>query len=270
MPAPTNLDALTAIDIPAFPATIVQDVTDGLGTTYTVWYKFTAPAAAKVMSIFAFGGATGVGYQPVIAGFLGPASAPVQITTIAAENRPIFTQVEGGVEYFFRFTKNANVTPSELTLKVAVFNSSPIPVGAIAISADQSVTGGNDFPLCIVSAVNGDNYNVLDYILDYPAGEEGDVLPTGEILVWASFISPYNFQLYSSAVEYVQDVSGFTGTGQGKLRTCNAGNCWYAGFVGDGITAARVKRIDSTGVAGVTTFTLTTGGISALAANIFI
>lgn len=47
MPAPPNTTALTAIDLGAFPASLTQDVHDA-GTTYTVWYRFTAPADGVV------------------------------------------------------------------------------------------------------------------------------------------------------------------------------------------------------------------------------
>src|SRR5712691_11241388 len=55
MPAPTNIDAASATNMGTLPATITQDVNFG-GTTYDVWYKYTAAANDDVISIFAFGG----------------------------------------------------------------------------------------------------------------------------------------------------------------------------------------------------------------------
>src|SRR5262245_58692510 len=104
MPAPTNTSATTATDLGTLPASVSQNVHDS-GTTYEVWFKFTAPADAVVIGAFAFGDL--VTYKPTIRPYNGPAGAPTQILSIAAENKPIQFPVSAGTEYFLKVTPNA-------------------------------------------------------------------------------------------------------------------------------------------------------------------
>jgi hypothetical protein len=54
MSVPGNIDPAHAIELGPLPHTLTQDVNDD-GTTYTVWYKYTAVAGDNVIGIFAFG-----------------------------------------------------------------------------------------------------------------------------------------------------------------------------------------------------------------------
>src|SRR5690349_12413845 len=109
MPAPTNISALTAIDVGAFPFTYTQRVDDA-GLTYTVWVKFTPPVGAVVVSIYGFGDLTT--YIPTLETFNGPASAPTAIG-INGINSPVQMLVTPGVEYFLQIVTNGgNPTPA--------------------------------------------------------------------------------------------------------------------------------------------------------------
>src|SRR6266699_906565 len=97
MPAPTNISALTATPLVTLPATATQTV-DFAGTTYTVWYSFIAPADCVVIGAFAFGDLTV--YKPTIFPYSGPASAPVSVLGIAAQNFPIQFPVTAEQTYY--------------------------------------------------------------------------------------------------------------------------------------------------------------------------
>lgn len=133
MAAPTNTAATTATDLGTLPATVTQDVHDA-GTTYTVWYKFTAPADSVVIGAWGFGDL--VTYKPTLRPYTGPAGAPVQILSISSENKPIQFPVTAGVEYFLEFTTNAgNPSPASLAVSVlAAPNDAPQPGDFLAIA----------------------------------------------------------------------------------------------------------------------------------------
>lgn len=170
MPPPPNQTALTAINLGAFPASTTQDVHDA-GTTYDVWFKFTASQTGLV-GLWARDNALLFNYDPQISIWLGPASAPVSylgINTSGQLGVPVQFEVQSGVEYFILCeTNNPTVSPAVLAIDAEFFAPQGTPEGTILVS---DVTG--DRPLIFLSGTV--DYEVLDFLNDYSDGEGGDI-----------------------------------------------------------------------------------------------
>ena len=261
MPAPTNISFATATDLGTLPADVIQDVHDA-GTTYTVFYKFTAPAGILVVGAFGFGDLTT--YRPTVAVF---DQAQLAYLGIAVQNKPVQFYVTPGQIYYLRFTTNAgNPTPAILTLNVQVAPQLTVPVGTIFVpddaNADGTVAGG--FPAALVSHLN--NYTTINFVNPFPSGEAGDVLAsTGRILVSDEFVD-FNFKLYDNQINFLANVASL-GNGSPRIRACQGASIFYAGSVGGGGQNARVRTISNAGVLGGTTYDLGVAGLTALAAK---
>lgn len=175
MPAPTNVSALTATDLGTLPASVSQNVHDS-GTTYTVWYSYTAVLNDVVIGLWGFGDLTT--YRPTVTVWTGPASAPVAyLPLIASQNKPIQVPVVVGTTYYFKFTTNAgNPTPAVLLIEAETHVTQTVPSGSILVNDDT-----NGFPVALLSATA--NNTVLAFRQPFPAGEEGDVLSTGAMCI---------------------------------------------------------------------------------------
>jgi len=262
MPAPTNIDFLSATDIgTTLPYNNTQDVRDS-GTNYTVYYKYTVQPGDIEIGVFGFG-AVAPGYQPICNVYLGPAGAPTPYTTLAnitGTNVPIQIPVAQivGQDLFFEFVSltGNGPTPAVLTLLIQAKNSVTWAVGDIFIS-DDTVS----LPAAILDGTTG---AIKRFIDPFPAGEAGDILPDGTIL--HEDLENGEFDLYDSTITKITDVA-FTGVGSPVLRACIGGDCFYAGYGGSGGTHALVKRISKTGVIGSTIGPFATAGLTAIAAK---
>lgn len=176
MPAPTNISALTAIDLGStYPATASQQVDDA-GTTYTVWYS-TTPDDSGVLGVFGFGDL--VVYRPDTAVFIGPAAAPVPyLITNSGDNKCCYFPVTGGTTYYLRFqTNSGNPSPAMLEVSVDQHVSTAAPAGSIAVNDDAN---GSTFPLALLDATSSD-VSVLRYVLNMANGEGVGTLDSGHI-----------------------------------------------------------------------------------------
>src|SRR5262245_20956150 len=147
MPAPSNTSFTNATDLGTLPASVSQNVHDS-GTTYTVYYKLTAPTGAKVVSVFGFGDLTT--YKPSTSVYHGALPTPPSWLNIAGgQNVPIQFPVDEGEVYYLKFTKNGtNPNPAQLTITAQVApDASSFPDGAIVVNDD---TVG--LPLAVLSA----------------------------------------------------------------------------------------------------------------------
>ncbi len=180
MAVPTNTDYTTAIEILSLPYSITQRVDDA-GVTYNVWYKYTA-VNENCIGGWGFGGAAGSGYRPrcdvytLVAGTptLYPQPDPVN----APVNVPFQMGVTLGETYYFKFTKNGNFTPSNLTLNFQTAPDGTITAGSILVNDDS-----DKFPLAIISSADGDDDNVIKY-LPFVAGEFGDVIASENVYLF--------------------------------------------------------------------------------------
>lgn len=252
MPAPTNINAGTAVDIVTVPDVITQDVNDA-GINYTVWYKYTAAVSDVAISLWGYGG--GTSYQPILYVY-----SDAGITTIisGAQDVPVQIAVIPANTYYFQFVKNNNSSPAILTITISSFTATTAPIGSLFVNDDT--TG---FPLVILSSANGD---VLQIVSPFPSGEGGDSLFTGFILVNDSFQTE-ELVLYDGQLVVIAELA-YPHEGSGpKIRACHAGNKFYVGNPSTGGGSSTATTVLTNGTFGSTTWTLGAAGLRALAAN---
>lgn len=249
MSAPTNTAATTATDIGTnLPYTTTQTVDDA-GTTYTVWYRYTAQIDDVAIGVFGFGDLTT--YQPVVSVWTGPASAPVAYHGIAGDNVPVQIGVTPGETYYFKFTTNAgNPTPAVLHVSILGAPNETVPAGSILVNDDT------DGLPCVILSGTDDN-TTLRFLFPFPAGEQGDILPNGNFLVEDKFANTLHFYDGSDFSE----LTSLSWTTPAFIRTSNAGNRFYISKTG-GV----VSTVTSAGAFGATTWTVATS-VQALCAN---
>ncbi len=262
MPPPTNIDGLTAIDLGSLPASVTQDVRDS-GTNYTVWYKYTTSATEVTIGVFGFG-ALSPGYRPTIHVFDGPAAAPTVYphdgSQIVATNVPVQIPVTPLTTYFFEFVSSTGNTPTTaiLTLTAYTAPTTSFSLGDIFINDDT-----RHLPAIIL---NGSTGAPKKFINPFPAGEGGDVLTSGVILVDDN--SAANLQLYNADLTLNTTITTFVWVGTDcRIRTCNGANKFYVGSEGAGATHALANTISSTGVLGSTIGPFAAAGLTAIAAK---
>jgi len=186
MPIPTNITSTTAVELGPFPNTITQRVDSG-GTTYNVWYKYTATFTG-IVSVFAFGDLTV--YKPGI-GILSPDAVTVYAPlvgfiignyTTTTGNAPVQFPVTIGTVYYIQVLTNfGNPTPANLTIK-GVAAPAPVdaPIGSLFINSDFAY-GNNAAPATLLSSVSG---AVSRFLPSFATGEAGNVLTNGVMLFY--------------------------------------------------------------------------------------
>ncbi len=240
MPAPSNTSDSSAIDISALPYSTTQDVYDA-GTTYTVWYKYTAPADGT-LRLFPFGyddpsscGTTSV-YRPFTRTFTGTPGSLTQYVVPQSWNTTMFVPVYAGITYYFSIASvpfgnpPANPTPAILTLQADLFAASAKPIGSYFIPPDA-----NNFPAAYVDQTTG---AVLELVNGFPSGEGGAQLSTGVMLVEdKSLISTDHTRVivYTQALLQVA-VIDWDSSADGWYDTyigCNKHDTFYVGYNSD-------------------------------------
>lgn len=255
MPAPTNISAATAIDVGSLPASITQNVNNA-GTTYTVWYKYTAVAGNNMIGIWAFGGA--VPAPPAYNANLivyGPNSSVTVWLINQTENAAAqFPVVPGSLYYFKISSRFGNVTPAVLTLQVQAFTDTTAPVGSLLINDDTA--GG--YPLVIISSTTG---LPLKFVQNIPAGENGGILANGTMLfeeIDSGFLG-IALKMYDSNFNLLFNIT----TPYTQPMSTNKVDKFYVGDNGSQPTAT-VKTVLLTGAFG-STWVLPATGLSAMA-----
>ncbi len=247
MAAPTNQTAATAIDIGTLPLTeITQNVHDA-GTTYTVWYKYTAVQSEWVIGLFAIGSSDLSTYIPTTSIFIGPASSPVAHPAsggIVGVNVPVNIPVIGGVTYYFKFAPNGgNPTPAVLTLNCSTAPASKtVAAGSILVPNDTS-----NMPATLINSADGSD-EILGYLqkdtsgADFPSTEAGDVAVDGKFLIEDGVNdAANNTKMYNSNATFLRTIT-FPSIGALRIRTIktNVTWDWAVGWVGAGMDPAQV------------------------------
>lgn len=252
MPVPSNTTIETATPITLLAPTVTQNVHDS-GTTYTVWYRYTADDGDVWMGIWGMGDLTT--YQPTTSIWLGPTGAPTEYLGMFAQNVPMQFPVTGGVTYYFKVTPNGgNPTPASLTLSLVRGPQLAVPAGSIAVNDDHE-----GFPLVLISTSSSD---VLNCVSPFPAGEAADILPSGVLAVANgpdSLIEVYDADytlLGSQAFSGASDAFGF-------IRAHHASDTF---FVLNNL-ANTLRTITAAGAFGPTTWTLGSGAWNCVAVN---
>lgn len=255
---PTNQSAEDALQIFTLPYTVSVNASGATGPQFDLWWSYTA-STTEVIGVFGYADVAS-DYDPKTSIWLGPAAAPTSYLNIAGLDVPVQFQVNAGTTYYIRVRQfNAGVTPdTPLLLSVVAGTDLPAAPGSILINDD---TGG--FPGAIISQSTGD---VLQFRPNMVAGEAGDVLPSGEVLLSDEFTTPQDLKLYQPSLESVVSVA-FTADGIPRIRTHNPSGSWYVGDSGVGATPARATRLSADGTFGPITWTMPVSGMEGLAAN---
>jgi hypothetical protein len=253
MPAPTNTTIGTATDVGALPASISQNVHDA-GTTYSVWYKYTATARGSI-GVFGFGDL--VGYSPTIEVWTGTAASPVY-ADVAAANRPVQVVVTSGETYFFRFiTNSGSVSPAVLTLSVEAGPDTTSPIGSLLVPDE---TPGK--PAIVASTLT--DYLILQIVSPFPAGEEGDILHSAPHVLLMEDDSTSNAKLYDQNLQLLATVA--VDPGSSTIRANQTLRTFLVGVPG-GVSPSQLQIVSDTGALGATYTLPPLTGIGAAAAS---
>jgi hypothetical protein len=247
MPAPTNTSAGAAIDVGTLPASITQDVFFA-GVTYTVWYKVTAPVNSKVIGAWGFSPLADP-YDVETTAYSDAGITAITTTGATGANKPIQFPVTPGNTYWLKFAPNAgNPNPANLQVKAEVGPNLAVPVGSIAVNDDTEL-----FPLVLLSATADDT--VLNFFdTGFAAGEAGDVLNSG-ISLWSNAWND-DLKLYDAQFNLITTLAIRVGFDIG-IRTCNGQNLFYVAEFISGPPPVLIKTINSAGVVGGTSWSLT-------------
>ena len=257
MPAPTNQTALTAIDIGILPFTISQNVRFD-GTTFTVWYSYTAKTDEKVATFFFFGDL--VGYNPTTTVNLGPASAPVAyLGGIAGVNVAVLIPLTAGVTYYFEVQSTSTPDPAILNVEAQLASSLNFPLGSLLVPE----AGANRlFPAAILSAIDGEDFTVLGYATPWADAVAADILADGTILTYSDV--DVELQIYNTSL-VLGAVLSFTPSTAAILRAQRTGGNFYIGETNNGGNAT--IRTVSTALALGSVFDFPLAGLSSFAVN---
>jgi hypothetical protein len=259
MPVPTNTSATTAIEIAELPYSGAQQA-DFEGTTYDLWYRWTAPECVELIGIAVYGDASV--YTPRVQVYIGPAASPVLHYGDSGNNQPAQIPVDAGTEYFIKFRTNVgNPAPANLTFAVYVGPNESAAAGAIVVSDD---TPG--YPAMVVDASTG----LVLRSARIPAGEEGDSLPSGVMLI-ADEYDTDTYKLYSSQFVELGSVP-FLADNYAGVRAVPGANAFVIADYGrsGAIHQPTVGTVSAAGALGATTWTLsraTDRALTAIGAN---
>ncbi len=237
---PPNLTDATAITITSLPYSVT---TDPENNTNELWYKYTALAGdtpAIGAHVYGVGGV----YKPQIAVSEGPLASYVDHPDgfgYYATQKAILVPVTAATDYWFRVSGGSGSTYAAgqtFTLRVYNAPSESTPSGSIIVPDDSA-----GFPASVIDPATGE---VLSY-LTLPAGEFGDSLPTGEILV-DDVQNANDLKLFDNTGTAITTLSGLA-SGTTRIRS-NADDLFYTS---NGTT---LRTIDADGNIGGTTWTL--------------
>ncbi len=258
MSAPTNISAASATDLGTLPASVSQNVHDA-GTTYTVWYRYTAAADDAVVGFFGFGDLTAYFVRTQVFNNVAalPANEIIDTGTGSNANKAVQFAVTPAVTYYIKLSPPAgNPSPAVLLIEAQSFAQQTAPSGSIAVNDDTE-----GFPLTIIDATNGD---ILRFVNPFPSGEAGDVLNDGTSLVYnldSTTLSIYDDQFNVVTTITGIDLSSFFGV----IRTCQGTQRFWMAYVETGVI--NVRSVTSTGTLG-TAHTLTAiATVACIAAN---
>lgn len=233
--ATANIAATSAYDIGTLPKTIIQNNRPS-GTTLTKWYKLT-PGLGEVLT-YGLGNVI-PGYAQSIGVYEGPAAAPTTLLGgIVGLNVPIQWPAEAATEYFLRcLAIDSTDNPAFLVLDVRLHISTNVVAGDILVNDDS---GG--FPVAILSY--SEDYVVKRFIQPFPAGEEGDVLPNGIMLLEDA--DNAQIKSYRSNFDNIANIANPVGRIVGGIRSNRGLNNFYIAYE-DAPAAVTVYTIDALG-----------------------
>ena len=244
MAPPANTAATTALSLGTLPANVTQTDINDAGVNYTVWYKFTAPAGAKVIGAWAFSGNIGAGYRPTLRPYVGPAASPTLILSIGAQNKPIQFPVTPGVEYFLQAVKNIDTAgPEDLNIRVEVAPDLAFVAGTILVNDDAP-----GFPLAGLSGAS--DHTVRGFVKDIVSGEAGDILHATDTVLLSDDFNALDFRVYNNAWAQLAAIAA-PQTGTQRARGNQTLGKFYIGGAGSmPSTVAKVQPVLPDGTTG--------------------
>lgn len=269
MPIPTNISGLLATDMGTLPYTNTQTV-DFLGTTYTVWYKITAPVGGVLMGERFYGDA--VIYRPTVDVYVDGFAGGDLLGTIGA-NLDSQTPLLAGRTYYYKVIPNGgNPTPAVLNIDMQAAQDLPVPAGSIFIRAASILPSfqGKGYTGLAAGYISATTGAILGFELQFQVGESGDYLPdTGELLFGDEYNGLNEVILYNSDLTVIAAIAGaWTTGGFPVIRTHRDTKKFYVGSKGQFPTPCQYVTINQVG--GVSVAVSLTGafGMTALAANV--
>jgi len=204
MPPPSNTSPATATDIAALPFITTQQVDDA-GTTFTVWYKRTAPAGTLEMGLHAYEVAGPDIYDPTVTVYSDAGVTPW--LNIVSTEQPIQHPTVAGTTYYYEIApQGGNPAPALLTVEAYAAPQQAVQPSDILVNDD---TAG--FPGAVVQP----DGTIRNFVYPFAAGEAGDVLDTGEVLL--NHATTEHLRFYTS--QLVQVASIFIDTSSPSIRT---------------------------------------------------
>lgn len=199
---PTNTTAATATVISSLPYSFSQDVSDGGGVPFTVWYTYTPTADDAVLSLMLFGN-TGGTYTPttrVAVDTGGGAGTSIYRGITNYPQKPVYFTCEPGVQLWFRALPNpADTTPATLTIELKSFAQTDAPEGSVFVN-DASTAS---FPAALLDSDTGDP---VQYVNGFPGGEQMVQLLDGTMLV--EDVDTASAKIYTGQYVYVATLPG--------------------------------------------------------------
>ena len=255
LPLPlTNIASGTAYTIPALPAFYYQ-VAHQAGTTRDLWYSYTT-VNESVLNFFGVGGITGP-YDPSTVIYTADFNDQLGVTNRAGQ-----VGVTPATQYYFRIDASPIVHPAAAaTLSVVGFtNTGTIPAGSIFVPSDNVTGIFTDVPSSFIDSTTGE---FLAFNTNFPAGEQGDNLTTGQMLLEDE--NEGDLKLYDGAFNLIAAVP-FTGVGV-VVRANRTAGTFYAGNPNAGVGNAIVVVVNPDTGSMPATWTLDQAGLTAIATN---
>jgi hypothetical protein len=230
---PSNSTAATATAFSTLPQTITQDFGDGL----YAWYSYTGHASEVLAGFWAYADiAVDTDLQATVY------EADATSTFLGMTNifsKPFQVPQSDGVLIYIKVQSSVPIS-TDVTISGVLGPTSAAPVGSIAINDD---TFG--FPLALLNAATGDP---LSFIGPFPAGEAGEILPSG--------ISLFNdetalvLKLYDTDFSLIMDIA-YPAVGTIHAISSNQVDTFYV------VNGSIVSTISDAGLVGGTQWTVT-------------
>lgn len=254
MPPPTNISAATATPITVLPTTITQRVDSG-GTTYTVWYVYTAGTGVTEIGVFAPGDLAV--YKPSLEVLLSDGVTDL-LGGFFATNVPIQVPVTPGQTYYFKVNTNGgNPSPANLTFQIYPAPTLDAPVGSIMITDDS-----DGFPIVVLNAAG----QVLQFVSVFIGSDQAaQLIANPNLQSYLALQDGTVVNLYDKHFNLVVSTTPPFTTPINYFLSSNKTSQYYVGSPGGGATPARVATLSPTGVYGTTIGPFAAAGLSGLA-----
>ena len=264
---PPNTTSGTAVVIPSIPYVIQQTGIHDAGTTFSVWYRYTADGTEGLIGEY-FRGEAGGPYTPSVNLYID--NDATLLGSISA-NRMSQTPFLSGRTYFFEIVPNGG-NPNPATLNINLVKQprggkarGDIFIRAASILPSFTAAGYTGLAGGIINPTNG---VLKDFEPVFPTGESGDYLPGGELMFADELNPPFTqLKIYSPSLAEIMSVTYDYTQSFPIVRSWREGNKWLVVSKGQAPTPIEWTTLTPTGVLATPTpcpasFGCTAGAIS--------